>query len=754
MKSLPPRTLEERKRIIELVAALCVVAIMLGISRLETQLFSLSQSLSENREISSTIAYFALINVNVILVLALSFLIIRNVAKILVERKRGILGSKLKTKLVVSLVFFALAPTFLLFYVSARFVTKSFDEWFSEKVTTAMQQTREAGAAIYEQDEKRMRSLASIAVSRTEVVNSEDVFFKEEGRVGPGRLKGFDKEYGLYAVTLFDVNGTTVWNSRRGYGPEIPEQSSEFVIETFEWFRSETGLYDRSAVEAEDKQDVVKVIAPIFDPINGELVGAVMTEEKFQTQILKSVEKILADFAVLKPGAQLVRMSYLILMVLMTLLITFSATWMGFYVAKAITGPLQSLAEATREVALGNYRINLRPQTDDETGQLVRSFNMMTRDLEKHEVLTMETQATLQRSNTELERRRQHMEIVLKNITAGVISVDINGTITSCNRAAEKLLDIVATEVNGRQLQEAFGQLFESFWQPIISGLQKRTSFHGHVDVKVGGAETTLVVDAVTIEGEDHSEAGSVVVFEDAREQARAQRVVAWREVARRIAHEIKNPITPIKLNAQRLLRRFNGRFEGHDREVFENCIEVIIKQVDSLRDLVNEFSKFSRLPKISPRFEDLNSIITEVISLFSLSYPDVIIEKRLAPNLPLIHLDRDQMIRTFVNLVTNSIASLVKNRPGVITFESYLVKDLNIARVEVSDNGCGIPDEIIGRVMEPYFSTKDEGTGLGLAIVNQIVSDHGGYLRLAANKPYGTTVIVELPIDSKIVGT
>jgi two-component system nitrogen regulation sensor histidine kinase NtrY len=745
--------MEERKRILELVAALCIAAIMLAMSRLETRLFSLSQTLSEHREISTTIAYFALINVNVILVLALSFLIIRNVVKLLLERKRGILGSKLKTKLVVSLVFFALAPTLLLFYVSARFVTKSFDEWFSEKVTTAMHQTREAGAAIYEQDEKRMRSLASIAVTRTEVIPADQIFLNDQARVAPGRLKGFDKEYGLSSLTLFSVNGTTVWSTRRGYGSEIPERTSDFVIETFEWFRSEKGLSDRSAVEAEAKQDVVKVIAPVFDPLTGELIGAVLTEEKFQTQILKSVEKILADFAVLKPGAQLIRMSYLILMVLMTLLITFSAIWMGFYVAKAITGPLQSLAEATREVALGNYAVNLRPQTDDETGQLVRSFNMMTRDLENHQNLTLKAQATLQRSNVELERRRQHMEIVLKNITAGVISVDINGTITSCNRSAEKHLDISGVEVTGLSVEEGLGPLFESFWQPISAVLQKRSSYHGQVDVKVSGADSTLVVDAVTIEGEDGSEGGCVIVFEDAREQARAQRVAAWREVARRIAHEIKNPITPIKLNAQRLLRKFNGRFDGDDREVFENCLEIIIKQVDSLRDLVNEFSKFSRLPTVKPIPEDVNEILSDVTSLFSLSYPEVKLDLRLATGLPMIPLDRDQITRTFVNLVTNSVAALVEERPGEIVFQTSLIKELNMVRVEISDNGCGIAEEFLDRVLEPYFSTKDEGTGLGLAIVNQIVSDHGGYLRLVGNKPWGTRVVVELPIDTKIAG-
>ncbi|MEZ4741987.1 MAG: ATP-binding protein [Bdellovibrionota bacterium] len=454
----------------------------------------------------------------------------------------------------------------------------------------------------------------------------------------------------------------------------------------------------------------------------------------------------MADFSALRPGAQLIRMSYMVLMVLMTLLIIFAATWMGFYVARGITGPIQSLAEATREVALGNYAVTLEARTDDETGQLVKSFNLMTRDLEKHRLLTERTQKDLKRSNIELDQRRQYMEIVLKNITGGVLSIDKSGTITSINRAAERLLEIDSKTIDGLKVEDGLGDLYQNFWLPVWEELREHATFHGQLDIYVGGAETTLVVDAVTIADENNVEVGYVLVFDDAKEKARIQRVAAWREVARRIAHEIKNPITPIKLNAQRLLRRFHKKFTGEDHDIFVSCIEIIVKQVDSLRDLVNEFSKFSKLPDVELSMGDLNVVIEEMIDLFSLGHPEIQLNKVGLQPLPKIPIDRDQMGRALLNIVANSVSALEEGRPGQISFKSEYIKSLKIVRLEISDNGCGIPNGLKGRVLEPYFSTKDEGTGLGLAIVNQIITDHGGYLRLVDNHPYGTTAVIELP--------
>jgi two-component system nitrogen regulation sensor histidine kinase NtrY len=746
----------ERKRIFEIGAMVFVTLLLVALSRLETRLFDLSETLAKNQDFL-TVVYFGLINFNVVLILVLSFLLFRNVAKLVVERRRGVFGSNLRAKLVATLVFFALAPTVLMFYVSSRFIITSFDEWFSDKVRATMYQTQEAGTKVYRQDQRRLESLARIALQRIKLIAPDDPLATTpelQQMVLPGQLEGFETQYGLDTIKVYDRDGRLLWSSRSQDIERVGQQDGDtFVIEALGRFTQEPGLWSMSTVAGEDQQDVVKGVAPVIHPAAKQLIGLVMTETRFETQILKSIEGIQQSFANLRPGAQLIKLSYLILLAVMTLLIIFSAVWLGFYVARGITGPIQSLAEGTREVALGNYNVSLTAKTDDETGQLVRSFNMMTKDLQSHRAEAEDARVALLHSNEELDQRRKYMEVVLKNISAGVIAADPDGRITSVNSAAEGLLKIEAAKVMDRRLADGLGrELYDSLWKPVAEKLEGRDIFSAQLDVVVSGRSLTMLVDGTRIVDEDGEDLGLVLVFDDATEQVKVQRVAAWREVARRIAHEIKNPVTPIKLSAQRLLRRFHEKFEGEEREVFESCLDTILKQVDSLRDLVNEFSKFSKLPEIKPRMASINDVITDVCALYANSYPNVTLDTRGLGDIPDLPLDTDQMNRVFVNLVANAIEALdAQSNGGRIEFRSMVLRNLNTVRVEVIDNGCGIPANLRDRVLEPYYSTKDGGTGLGLAIVNQIISDHGGYLRVAGNEPRGTKMVIELPMGARV---
>ena len=751
MASLP-KSAAERKRVFEVGAIVVTTLLLIGLSRLETRLFDLSDALAKNQDFFTTVVYFGLINFNVILILVLSFLLFRNVAKLVVERRRGVFGSSLRAKLVATLMFFALAPTILFFYVSARFIITSFDEWFSDKVRATMHETRAASEKVYRQDQRRLESLARIALQRLRSSLPAD----DRGNLMPDQtlvipahvLDGFETQYGLDNVKVYDRAGHLVWESRGPADGKTEGQEDPFVSEALERFAREPGMQSASTVAGEDQQDVVKGIAPIVQPQTGQLLGAVLTETRFETQILKSIEAIQTSFAALRPGAQLIKLCYLILLIVMTLLIVFSAVWLGFYVARGIIGPIQALAEGTREVALGNYSVSLTAKTEDETGQLVKSFNLMTTDLQRHRSQAEEARAQLLQSNAELDRRRKYMEVILKNIAAGVIAFDREGRITQVNSAAEDILKVDAGRLVGRSLEGGLGpDLYRALWQPIAEGLQGHDSYSAQLDVVAGSKTLTLLVDATRIADEMGEDLGHVLVFDDATEQVKVQRVAAWREVARRIAHEIKNPVTPIKLSAQRLLRRFHERFEGEEREVFESCLETILKQVDSLRDLVNEFSKFSRLPQVRPRKADINEVILDVASLYRMSYPNVDIDTTGLGKVPEFPLDKDQMNRVFVNLAANAIAAMDgAEGKGRLEFRSMLLPGLSTVRVEVADNGTGIPPHLRDRVLEPYFSTKDGGTGLGLAIVNQVITDHGGYLRIAGNSPRGTRVVIELP--------
>ncbi|MCX6108661.1 MAG: ATP-binding protein [Proteobacteria bacterium] len=749
MSTFASKSAAERRRRFELFVIVLTTGLLISLSRLETRLFDLSETFAKNQVFLTTILYFGLINFNVILILVLSFLLFRNVAKLVVERRRGVFGSNLRAKLVATLVFFALAPTMLFFYVSARFIVSSFDEWFSDKVRATMHETREVSEKVYRQDQRRLESLARIAVQRLSPVLLSDPWSRGDLHHIPIHLlDGFEAQYGLDNIKVYNARGLLIWASRVSNSPRKAQGEDSFVAKVTYRFAQERGMESASTVVGEDNQDIVKGAAPILEPKTGTLIGVVVAETRFETQILKSIETIQQSFANLRPGAQLIKLSYLILLVVMTLLVVFSAVWLGFYVARGITGPIQALAEGTREVALGNYQIKLTPKSEDETGQLVRSFNMMTQDLQRHRSQADEARGQLLQSNVELERRRKYMEVILKSITAGVIAINKLGQITTVNSAAEDVLAIDARRVTGVNVREALGPyLYAAIWQPLADGLMTHDVYSAQLEVERDGKPLTLLVDGTRIADEHGEDLGTVLVFDDATEQVKVQRVAAWREVARRIAHEIKNPVTPIKLSAQRLLRRFHEKFTGEDQEVFEACLNTILKQVDSLRDLVNEFSKFSRLPQVRLRLGNINEVILDVANLYRMSYPHVDIDTTHLGELPMFPLDRDQMNRVFVNLTDNAIAALGSHTErGSVAFYSSLLPELSTVRIEVVDNGTGIPEGLRDRVFEPYFSTKDGGTGLGLAIVNQIITDHGGYLRVLNNLPHGTRLVIELP--------
>ena len=363
--------IDRRRRLAEFVAAIVTTFLLVGISRLETRLYVLSESLSESREFVTTIIYFALINLNVILILTLSFLIFRNVAKLVLERRRGVLGSKLRTKLVVSLVLFALAPTAVMFYISTRFITTSFEDWFSERVQFSMEQAREVGAKVYRQDGRRLESIARIAAQQVEIDSSE---FDPWARVAlrPVGLQGFESEYGLQGLAIFDGAGQVVWSSPNSLAKVYATSATLRLDQVATSFLLDSGKVSANTVVPYRERDVVLGMVPIRHPSFKErLLGYVVAEERFDTQILRSIEALLTDFSSLKPGAQLMRLSFTIVMVAMALLILFAACWLGFHVARGITGPIGALALAAKEIGQGNYTVKLQADADDETGQLV-----------------------------------------------------------------------------------------------------------------------------------------------------------------------------------------------------------------------------------------------------------------------------------------------------------------------------------------------------------------------------------------------
>jgi two-component system nitrogen regulation sensor histidine kinase NtrY len=738
----------DRRRLIEISGIIAVTTALIGISRLETRLYNLSETIARDFTMLASILYYGIINLNVFLAILLSMLVVRNIAKLLVDRRRGVFGSRLRTKLVGVLIVFSLVPTVLVFYVSTRFITKSFDEWFGGRVKETTQQTRDAGAQIYLQDQRRLEGIAKVASSRIKLPLESRVISKSHPSIDY-ELPGFELEYGIQSIRIYDSSGTLInRESLIAASRDEGKQGFPAAIDMLSRFTSQPLMVSASTVSVENGKDVIRAAVPLR--LNsGRMVAIVMVEERFDVPVLANIQTILDGISALKPGAQLVRVSYLILVTVMTLLIIFAAVWFGFYVAKAITGPLQILAEATKEVALGNYTINLQNYTEDETGQLTKAFNSMTQDLSRHKYEVESARTRLEESNREMDKRRRYMEIVFENIASGVIAVDSKGRITAFNDAALVMLGLNESSPIGKRILDVLGkQLYESLWEKIDVGSE---SLAREVDLRDHGIDATVYIAASHIETESGDFQGTVLVLDDATDRIRMQRATAWREVAKRIAHEIKNPITPIRLSAERLLRRFSNRFSGEDRDVFEKCVESILVQVDTLRGLVNEFSKFSRLPTVQPRPANLNAIVSSAVEVFRQGYPQINFVETY-PTLPELQLDPEQFNRVVVNLVSNAVDAVLScGRAGVIRIATRYEPSIDADVLEIADNGSGIPEAIKDRVFEPYFSTKESGTGLGLAMVNQIVNDHGGYVRIASSDANGTLFRIELPVSGKV---
>lgn len=736
-------------RWLEIVGIVVVTILLAGISRLETRLYELSAQLAKDDTFIASIFFYGIINLNVFLAIILSFLVIRNIAKLVVERRRGVFGSRLRTKLVATLMVFALTPTVVVFYVSTRFINQSFDEWFGGRIRDVIQQARDIGGQIYLQDQRRLEGIARVAASKLTVRPS--VPFLERRPTIEGGLDGFDVEYGVFSVHVYDRDGRLQTSSMSQAARSVYDVNREhqLVGTVLGRFATRPGLMSLSIVDADEKQDIVRAAVPLRVAKSSELAGLVVVEERFDMPFLRSIEKILDSFGRLKPGAQLLRVSYLILVTVMTLMIVFGAVWFGFRVARAIIGPIQILADATREVALGNYALTLSPIADDETGQLMKSFNTMTGDLERHRKSARDSQIRLQLSNEELERRRRYMEVVFANIAAGVIAVDAHENVTAFNHAASAMLRTEEVVHGGAHIKNYLGEvLYQVFWIPVMTNPQTNVaSSSREIDLRPAGIDLVLFIASTDIRGEDGEDLGVVVVFDDATQRVKQQRVMAWREVASRIAHEIKNPITPIKLSAERLLRRFGNKFEGDDRDVFQRCVESILAQVESLRTLVNEFGKFARLPTIRPALTELIPVIRHAMDVFKEGYPTIQFKFAIESNIPQVMIDPEQMNRALVNVIGNAVDAMMESLGrgelvATCAWESTIEKVV----ILIADTGPGIPVDIKDRVFEPYVSSKSGGTGLGLAIASQIVAEHGGYMRIAKSSSEGTTIRIELP--------
>lgn len=710
-----PQEFKKRRREIFLVI---VVSLLFGLlTWFEIRLFATSQQLP----FVHSIFFFGLVNFNIILLLLLLFMIFRNVVKVFVERQGKIFGSGLKAKLIAAFVTFSFVPTVLMFIISVFYINSSFDKWFSAKMAGVLKSSIEVTNAYYFNAKKRNYHFAHEIAGAVRPLKNQNEIRK--------KIEYLRAEFSLDAVEYYPslFGKRMVVSAEDDTVPEVPSASLEFLQKGIKQ------QAEASIIHQFGDGNLVRVIVPVQE---GTEKGAVIVSSFLPLSLISKMNDISTaydEFRDINPLEYPLKSIYLYILVLMTFVILLAATWFGFYLAKQLSIPIVQLGRATRRVAGGDYTPLQIQAGSEEINDLISSFNQMTGTLEK----------TLQ----ELDQHARYTDTVLKNVSAGVISVNEMGQVTTINRRAAHLLKIDPEKYIGKAVRDlltleyfrTFAELQKTMVDHKVESIQKE------MRLNVQGEALPLLMTLSLLKDEKGQDIGKILVFDDLTPIANAQRAAAWTEVARRIAHEIKNPLTPIKLSAERLQRKFGTSVTD---PAFSECTTMIVKQVDGLKNLVNEFSNFARLPQARPVVANLNSVVEESLGLYRQAHVGVRFDFAKDQELPDFKFDPDQIKRVLVNLIDNSVSAVAKEQQGLVQIMTQYNRDIKTVRLTVADNGSGIPAPERSRIFEPYYTTKEGGTGLGLAIVKRIIEDHSGFIRATANEPKGIKMVIEMPVN------
>ena len=694
----------------------------------------------------SEFVLYALSAADLTMLAALVFVLARNIVKLVVERRRALPFARFRAKLVVLLLAMTFVPAVLVLLVGSELIRTSVDRWFNAPTDEILSSANRIASDYYHERQMLVsdhagriaRALATVDLASGDLrairsllapeVTLQRVQMIEVYRVAAATSPGTGLE------PVVDVAAPSL---PPGYSRAAADRlaaqalggSAETSIETLG--SSGDLLHAAAIIRSGEGRATGVVVATHY------LTGEMAARSRRMTQAFESYTQL----RVLKRPLTGVYLSFFLMV---TLLILVGATWMGLYMAKRITRPVQMLAAAAREIGAGRLDQRIEPQSSDEFGSLVEAFNTMASELATSRRRVERGTIDLERKHLEVEGRRRYIETILERITTGVVSVDAAGAVTTINSAAARLLRLnrqivgqPALTVFDREDLQPLGQLIAGAGRPRTEPGARE------IALERDGQDVHLAVEATRLVGDGGAPEGVVLVLDDVTLLIRAQKVAAWREVARRLAHEIKNPLTPIQLSAERLRRHFAGA-PPQAKALVDECTTTIIGEVESLKGLVDEFSQFARMP--SPRTvpTDLAQLIADTLALYQGIFAEVRLTPRYAENVPLVRLDPEQIRRVLINPVDNAVEAM--DRRGEIVIETHVDAAHNLVRVVVADDGPGIPAAEREKLFLPYYSTKRRGSGLGLAIVRRIVAEHGGSVEVGENTPRGTRFTIELP--------
>ncbi len=673
-----------------------------------------------------------------------ALILLRMLLKLYVERRQQVLGSRFKTRMLAASFALSLVPVCFLLIFAYGLLNRSIDKWFGTPFDAVR---RDAGAIV-----EQLRALAEqralhSALRLASVPEVEQALAKNDRAATEHVLARYiSTSEELQSALCFDPKGNLVGRA----GAARPAASE--ILAMFPEIRNgqvpSRGLFREWAP---NDAEMYIGVEPVFSD-NGQLVGTVVTARRLHlnvTRITDDIQREAARYDELNRERKIVRLNYLLILGLVALLTLFVATWLALFLSKQVTLPIQALAEGAHQVSKGNLGHQVAASGSGELRALIRSFNEMTRQLQENRAALERAAKDLQRANRELEERGNTMEAILENIPTGVISFDPQGQVTRLNSTVTRLFSR-----SGAEPPRKLTDLFSTEEAREVAVLFRRAARQGVVaqqmEINLGSRRASVALTISSIRGRQGM-VGTLLVIEDLTELLRAQRSAAWREVARRLAHEIKNPLTPIQLSAERI-RRLMERAGSAEvtvslKETVKEGATLIGREVDTLKTLVNEFSEFARFPSSQPVPSNLNAVVTNALQVFDGRLTGIAVHRDLTPDLPQVQVDPVQMKRVLINLIDNAAEALEQSAVREIWIRTALDSEREVVEVIVADSGPGVAPDVKERLFLPYFSTKHRGTGLGLAIASHIVAEHKGILRVEDNRPTGSQFIIELPL-------
>jgi PAS domain S-box-containing protein len=699
------------------------------------QAFNLEGFLSPGTN-PETFLFAALSGLIFLLFVALSFVLLRTLLKLYAERRSKVLGSQIRTRMVVGSLMLSLLPIMFFFIFARGLMSRSIERWFSRPVEEVRQDTKAVADLLtgYAAADARneARSIAASADTQKAFATGNFNYAMAEFRRHEVTLEG-----GFVLAIAGDLAEASYrapdsWPSLREQLP--PEALSGTPLARPVNIKGVEYILGRAPVN--DKGYV--------------LVGLRLPRNFSST--LQQVERSQQQYLQLSSKRKEVQRFYMGQLLLLTVAVLFASTWFALFLSKFVTRPVMALAEATEQISKGrfDYRID-GVSSKDELGRLVESFNRMAAELESSRKQVEASSRELGDANMALEQRRQHMETILEATPTGVLSLDAERRVTHTNTALSRMF---RTEVKeNSRLEDIFSTDDAEDLRHMLRKSDRMGTVTSQLEIALGHATLNVAVTVASLHHEKHR-LGYVLVFEDLSDLLRAQKQLAWREVARRVAHEIKNPLTPIALSAERIRRHLDRGVppDNQSLAIIHGCAETIAGAVETVRTLVDEFSTLARFPAAQPQPANINEIVQSALSMFDGRLEGVRVRTELAPDLPNIWADPGGIKRVIANLVDNAAEAMHDTMLREVYISTALLSSKDAVEIVVADTGHGVTAEMKEKLFLPYFSTKRRGTGLGLAIVSRIIEDHQGSIRVEENKPIGSRFIVELPIAPEAV--